>query len=234
MKLPDWMIDELALAGPEHRDDAFVAAYDRKQQFDPTEDIQTLISHGMDSSSIVIDLGAGTGTFALAAARHCKQLIAVDISPTMTSHLERRTAEHNLDNVQIVQAGLLSYQHQGDPVDIVYSRNTLHHLPDFWKGIALERMASILRPGGTLLLHDIVYSFDVAEAIPVIEHWLENAHHDPATGYTRDDLATHIREEYSTFSWLLEPLLQQAGFTIQEVETRGSRTYAAYLCIKRL
>ena len=38
-----WMIDELAHAGPEHLDPAFVAGYDRKQgDPDPAEDLTPL------------------------------------------------------------------------------------------------------------------------------------------------------------------------------------------------
>lgn len=42
-------------------------------------------------------------------------------------------------NVECGQAGFLSYHYQGDPVEFVYSRNALHHLPDYWKELALER-----------------------------------------------------------------------------------------------
>ena len=28
----------------------------------------------------------------------------------------------------------------------VYCRNVLHHLPDFWKGVALQRIAGLLAP----------------------------------------------------------------------------------------
>jgi len=59
-----------------------------------------------------------------------------------------------------VQAGFLSYEHEGNAADIVYSRNALHHLPDFWKAVALERIAGILKPDGTPRLRDLVFDFD--------------------------------------------------------------------------
>jgi hypothetical protein len=46
----------------------------------------------------------------------------------------------------------------------------------------------------------------------------------PARGYTREDFATHIRNEYSTFRWLLEPMLVTGGF---EVEPTISPHWAA-------
>ena len=64
----------------------------------------------------------------------------------------------------IVEAGLLSYSHVGRAPAVVYCRNVLHHLPDFWKGVALQRIAGLLAPNGVLLVRDIVYDFEPASA----------------------------------------------------------------------
>src|SRR5206468_12945657 len=119
-----------------------------------------------------------------------------------------------------------------DPPAAVFTRNALHHLPDFWKAIALERIARLLRPGGVLLLEDIVYAFDPAEAGEVLSAWIAAAPTDPVTGWTADQLAGHVREEHSTFTWLLEPMLERAGFEIDERWTSRSRTAASYTCIR--
>lgn len=58
-----WVIDELAHAGPEHLDPAFVAGYDRKQGYpDPAEDLAIFEAHGLGRTSAVLDLGAGPGS----------------------------------------------------------------------------------------------------------------------------------------------------------------------------
>lgn len=233
MSRPGWMIDELTLAGDEHLDPSYVAGYDAKSQTDPSPDITLLQSLGMDAASTVVDLGAGTGTFALAVAPHVRRVVAADVSPAMLDILRANLARAGVANVEPTHAGLLSYEHHGDPADVVYSRNTLHHLPDFWKGIALARIAAMLRPGGILRLHDLVYSFDPAEAPERIEAWLANAPSDPAQGFTRADLELHIRTEHSTYAWLLEPLLERAGFAIQQADYRPSGTFAAYVCVRR-
>lgn len=151
------MLDEPAHAGPEHLDPAFVAGYERKQGYpDPAEDLAVLADHGLDLTSTVVDLGAGTGRFPLAAARRFGQVTAVDISPAMVQLLRDRAAEAGVANLRCVQAGFLSYQHAGPPADAVYTRNALHQLPDFWKAVALDRIAAMLRPGDALRLHDLV------------------------------------------------------------------------------
>jgi SAM-dependent methyltransferase len=124
----------------------------------------------------------------------------------------------------------LTYKHVGAPVDLVHTRNALHHLPDFWKAVALGRVARMLRPDGILILEDIVYAFEVSEVTTVIEPWLETAPTDPALGWTADQLAEHVRTEYSTFSWLLESLLDHAGFDVAERWFSESRVYASYTC----
>ena len=70
----------------------------------------------------------------------------------------------------------------------MFTRNALHQIPDFWKAIALDRIGRVLRPGGILLLRDLVYDFRPAEAESVFEEWFDHAATDPARGYTRGRL----------------------------------------------
>jgi trans-aconitate methyltransferase len=135
-----------------------------------------------------------------------------------------------LPPLEYVQGGFLSYS-PAVPVDGVYTRHALHQLPDFWKAVALSRIAAMLKPGGVLRLRDLVYDFRPDEAAEVFTGWLASAAADPAEGYTAADYAEHIRTEHSTFRWLLEPMITAAGFVITEV-TCERRLYAAYTCVK--
>jgi ubiquinone/menaquinone biosynthesis C-methylase UbiE len=191
-----------------------------------------LSARGLDATSMVVDLGAGTGRFALAAARRFGQVTAVDISPAMLEVLRVRAATAAVTNLACMQAGFLSYQHAGSPADAVYTRNALHQLPDFWKAVALNRISRMLRPGGVLRLHDLIYDFQPSVADTAFQRWLDNAAEDPARGYTSADFAEHIRTEYSTFRWLLEPMLAATGFEIVTADFSGS-VYGAYTCRKR-
>jgi SAM-dependent methyltransferase len=231
---PRWFPDELARAGQEHLDPAYAAGYDRKTtpHFDPSDEVALLRDLGLGETHTLVDLGAGTGAVALAAAKVCRRVVAVDVSAAMlavgTDEAERR----GLDNVESVTQGFLTYEHRGEPADFVYSRNALHHLPDFWKAIALERIAGFLRPGGILRLRDLVFSFEPRDAISGVEAWLAGAAESPTRGWTRSELEEHLREEHSTFTWLLEPMLERAGFDIRDAEYR-SGAYAAYVCAYR-
>jgi ubiquinone/menaquinone biosynthesis C-methylase UbiE len=226
------MIDELAHAGPEHLDPEFVAQFDRKQGYpDPAEDLAGLREHGIGQASTVVDLGAGTGRFTLAAAPEVSRVVAVDVSPVMLASLRDRAASAGLANVECVQAGFLSYEHTGPPADAVFTRHALHQLPDFWKVLALDRIARLLRPGGVLRLRDLIFDFQPAEAGAVLGAWLENAADDPSLGYTSDDYVQHLRTEFSTFRWLFEPMLTAAGFEIVTASFED-RIYGAYTCVR--
>jgi SAM-dependent methyltransferase len=227
-----WMLDEFRHAGDEHLDPAFVAGFDRKQgHFDVDGDLEVLRQHGtLGEHATVVDLGAGTGRFALAAAGHCGRVVAVDVSPAMTEYMRRAAA--GLSGIEVVRAGFLTYQHAGPAADGVYSRHALHQLPDFWKGIALSRIAGFLRPGGVLRLHDLVYDCRPAEAPALIERWMGSASTDPDAGYSAEDYATHVRTEFGTYRDLLDRLIDATGFQVLDLQVRG-QLYAAYTCVKR-
>lgn len=218
-----WRPDEQALAGDEHLDPGYVAGYDAKAGFDPAE--LALLGSG----TTLVELGTGTGALAAAAARagRFRRVVGVDPSPAMLAAARARDVA-----VEWVQAGFLSYEHAGAPADAVYSRHALHHLPDVWKAVALARVAALLRPGGVLRLRDLVFSCGPDEVEAVVDAWLAAAPERPEHGWTRAELETHLRTEHSTFSWLLEPMLERAGFSIREAEYGAGRTHAAYVCVR--
>lgn len=233
---PDsWWLDERAHAGREHFDEAHARRYDSKMDADADAEVRMLQDAGvLASSSCVVDLGAGSGQFALSAAAACRRVVAVDVSPVMLGRLREKLVSGRASNVETVGAGFLTYEHTGEAADVVYSRYALHHLPDFWQALALRRVADMLRPGGVFRLSDVVYSFEPADAEQRIEAWIvETMARDVEGGWTRAELAEHVRDENSTFSWLLEPMLDRAGFDLVEAEYSASGMDARYLCAKR-
>jgi ubiquinone/menaquinone biosynthesis C-methylase UbiE len=230
---PDsWWLDEKKHAGREHFDEAHARRYDAKMDAQAAGELRLLQNAGLlGPDSTVVELGAGTGQFSLAAAAVCRRVVAVDVSPVMTAVLQEKLAAQGAGNVELVDAGFLTYEHTGEPADVVYSRLALHHLPDFWKAIALQRIAALLCPGGALRLSDVVYSFDPAQAEHAIEAWIADATTtDVESGWTRAELAEHVRDESSTFAWLLEAMIERAGFAIVDFEYSADGMSAEYLC----
>ena len=214
-----WILDEVASAGRENMDPDHVARYDTKEDAGAAGELRVLEDLGLDHRSAVVDIGAGTGQFTLAAASVCARVVAVDVSPVMVRRLQAKVDASNVSNVEVVQSGFLSYEHRGNAADFVYSRYALHHLPDFWKAMALERVRHILRPRGVLRLWDVVYSFNPADVEQRVEAWCATGAAgatDVEAEWTRGELEEHVRDEHSTFSWLLEPMIQRSGFEIED------------------
>lgn len=232
---PDsWWLDERRHAGREHFDVRHARRYDAKMDAQAPDEVRRLEDAGaLDAQSLVVDLGAGSGQFALAAAQVCRRVIAVDVSPVMLALLREKVERLAVGNVEPVDAGFLTYRHEGEPADLVYSRLALHHLPDFWQAVALSRIADMLRPGGAFRLSDVVYSFEAADAGSTIEAWIdETMATDVESGWTRAELAEHVRDEHSTFTWLLEPMIERAGFEIVDADYSESGMFAQCLCRK--
>src|SRR4029078_5140232 len=85
---------------------------------------------------------------------------------------------------------------------------------------------------GVLRLRDLIYDFRPAETEEGFRNWVGHAAPVPAEGYTGEDYAEHIRTEFSTFRWLLEPMLAEAGFEIADAKYQG-RLYGAYTRLRR-
>lgn len=225
----EWLIDELHYAGAEHLDEAYVDGYDRKAMVDPTDDIQKLLQLGLSQRSTAIDFGAGSGTFALAIAPYCRSVIAIDPSPAMNAHLQASSSKAGISNLSIVNSGFLTYHHAAEPVDFIFTRNALHHLPDFWKTLALTRMHALLVPNGILRMKDLIFDFNPDETQAKLAEWMTGAVDDPAVGWTAAELAEHVRKEYSTFSWIFEAILQRTRFAILD-RAYQRNVYGAYTC----
>jgi ubiquinone/menaquinone biosynthesis C-methylase UbiE len=227
---PDWVIDELSTAGRENLDPVHAGRYDSKEDAGAAKEVDLLVSLGMDDGTDVVDLGAGTGQFAVAAAATCNRLVAVDVSEVMLDQLRAKVAVRGITNIEIVNAGFVTYEHAGRPADFVYSRWALHQIPDFWKSLALTRMRRSLRAGGVLRLSDIVYCFEPDEAEERLEAWCATLPEVGEPGeWVRSDIVEHIHDEHSTYSWLLEPMIERCGFRIEDAERSEDGLFAAYV-----
>lgn len=106
-----WWLNEAASASRENLDVEHVSRYDAKEDAGPVEELTMLKELGLNSQSEIVDIGAGTGQFTLAAASACARVVAVDVSPVMLAALEAKVSASGLSNVEVVQSGFLTYKH---------------------------------------------------------------------------------------------------------------------------
>lgn len=215
---PVWQYDETKNSGVDYQDAATVAEYDsRHAAFRDYEAAARVIIErlGLDERHTVIDMGCGTGAFSLTAARHCRQIHAVDISRVMLERLTDKAALAGISNIETHHAGFLTYAHECAPVDAVVCVAALHHLPDFWKAVALQRMWTTLKPEGRLYLFDVVFPFSAGDHQREFDKWIGGMRLK-AGDWMKEEAVIHIRDEFSTFDWIMEGLLERAGFQIEQ------------------
>ena len=109
------------------------------------------------SADACVDLGAGTGFVALALAPMVDSVLTVDISPVMAESLAERAAQTGLDNVRTEVADLRSFRLPAASTDLVVSSYALHHLRDDDKRELAAEAARWLRPGGRIVIADMMF-----------------------------------------------------------------------------
>lgn len=228
---PKWQRDESIPINKDFGNREVVRAYDEwhgRLRDIEGENAAILAWLDLKPGEIVADIGCGTGAFARCAARHCGTVHAIDISTAMLDFVRWKVQEEGLDNVVCRQGSLLTYVHEGPPFDAMHTSMALHHLPDFWKQKALNRLAAILKPGGRFHLMDVVFQEGDVDAH--IDAWI--AQMEVRGGIeARESFQGHIRKEYSTFTWIMEGLLERAGFRIERAE-HSAGVIAHYYCTK--
>jgi len=195
-------------------DSAVASIYDRHDDSD-LRARAALTMLGVRPGWRVADIGCGNGVLACEAALLGAEVDAIDISPAMIALAELLAKDRKVA-IRTQSAGLLSFAYQPDSYDLIVSEFTLHHLPDFWKAVALSRIFAALKPGANFYLRDIVFVGTPDGVERDVEAWAEFSikNHD----FDRDSVITHMRDEYSTFGWVIERMLADVGFALVSVD----------------
>lgn len=227
---PPWQYDEFKHLATDFHDPQQVSSYDARQQTNLQKEINFVQELRMTPQHTVIEYGPGTGAFSIAAARQCQHVYAVDISQAMLEYAQKQAVAAGITNISFLQAGFLTYQHQHEPVDFIVTKFAFHHLPDFWKCISLQKINQQLKMGGYFILEDVIFSFPPYQYEEHIQGWIDTMS-SSGQSFSREDFEGHIRDEHSTYAWIIDGMLRQAGFRIERVHY-WSPVYAHYRCQK--
>lgn len=226
---PTWLYKEFQSTGVNYEDPKVSQQFEKRHRSfrDFNKEFEQIkIRTGLKNTDVVLDLGCGTGAFVIPAAKYCRKVYAVDVSKPMLGVLQEKIAEQKFQNVEVINAGFLTYQHTGEPIDVVVSSIALHHLPDYWKAVALDNISKTLKPGGVLYLFDVVFNFDVSNWQEGTQRVLDEM--SAAAGHEAD---AHISSEFSTFNWIQEGILERTGFKIEQI-IDDAGFLRAYVCRK--
>lgn len=109
----------------------------------------------------VLDAGCGAGHTAMAFAAVARQVIACDFTPAMLAQTAMLARERGAANIRPQLADVECLPFADDSFDLVATRYSAHH----WlkPKRALDEFKRLLKPGGVLLLSDIMASEDYAQ-----------------------------------------------------------------------
>ena len=113
-----------------------------------------LAAAGLRGGERVLDAGCGAGHTALAFAAGAAEVIAVDLTEAMLAQGRKLAATRGLSNISFKRGDVEKLPFADSSFDIVTSRYSAHHYPH--PHTALREFARVLKPGGMLLLADVV------------------------------------------------------------------------------
>jgi len=132
--------------------------------------VLNLLGPGVASRRLV-DLGCGEGRDAVRFARAGMEVLAVDVSAVGLEKAARWAASEGVA-LRTARASILDFRLE-EPVDVIYSSGTLHHLPAGLRAEVLRHYREWIRPGGIFAGNAFVERPD----IPVPPDWTPEEHH---------------------------------------------------------
>ena len=152
----------------------------------------------LEERARVVDIGGGTGGFAVHLAELGHTVTVVDPSPDALAALGRRAAESGVtDRVTGVQGDIDGLADLVDEADLVLCHGVLEVVDD--PAAALATIAGVLRPGGTLSLlvaqrHAAVVARAMAGHFQQARAMLDDpeAGGRPGRRFTRDELVSML------------------------------------------
>jgi ubiquinone/menaquinone biosynthesis C-methylase UbiE len=108
------------------------------------------------SGEDVLDVGCGTGTLALGAARAAPnvRVTGLDADASILARAEKKAAAAGLD-IGFDQGRSTALPYPDASFDLVLSTLFFHHLPDDAKRQSAAELVRVLRPGGRLVVGDL-------------------------------------------------------------------------------
>ncbi|SEB88452.1 class I SAM-dependent methyltransferase [Paenibacillus sp. GP183] len=114
----------------------------------PAETLLSLLD--VNGTVSVLDIGAGTGYFAIPAAAQTEGVVyALDVEPSMLEVIESKAEKGNLTNIRTIQGALEHIPLEDGAVDRIIASLVLHETDNL--KLAISEIARVLREGGRCL-----------------------------------------------------------------------------------
>ena len=134
---------------------AYLAMLDDPKRDDYQKPHEVITALKLKEGEVIADIGAGSGYFTFRLARHVGdtgRVYAVDVSPEMIVHLNRRIRDLKVKNVVSVLAAPDDPLLADASVDRFFICDTWHHIENRDRYLGL--LKKMLKPGGEVVMVD--------------------------------------------------------------------------------
>jgi len=105
----------------------------------------------------VVDIGCGAGQLSLALAERGARVLAIDASETMIAKLEERAGQRAMIGFECLASPIERLSLPAESVNVIVTSYALHYLRDADKGRLVAAAYHWLKPGGTLIIADMMF-----------------------------------------------------------------------------
>ena len=197
--MTSWQFDEFQQVGRDYGNPREVEIYDSTQadfRDVEAESKELLDLLALASSDVLIDFGSGTGTFAIAAARRCARVHAVDVSQALIDYAKAKANTAGISDIVFSHAGFLTYEHLDEPAAAIATTFASITCPTSGRELLWRECAPYLKPGGHLYIHDVI--LEQNNATEVIKAFIDQQ--SLAGGdFLKRDAEGHFQQEHSTY-----------------------------------
>ncbi len=108
----------------------------------------------LDEDMIVLEVACGAAHGSEVAAPHVRQVVALDVTPALLALGAARLDAAGIRNVLLQEGNAQALPFADGSFDLVFCRTAVHHFPRPEQ--ALAEMARVCRPGGRVVVQDMV------------------------------------------------------------------------------
>jgi ubiquinone/menaquinone biosynthesis C-methylase UbiE len=130
----------------------------------------------LEPGEVVLDVGCGTGTLAIAAKRHVGptgKVYGIDASPEMLAKAEKKARKASVE-VVLSSAMAQALPFPDAQFDVVLSTVMLHHLPHKARAQCAAEIRRVLKPSGRVLV--VEFGSPAREQKGVLAHFHRHGH----------------------------------------------------------
>lgn len=146
----------------------------RSHRWRTVENSAAYLAGRLEPGRSLLDVGCGPGTLTVDLARRLApgRVVGIDAEEGVLEEARAHAAAAGVDNVEFHPGEAYALAFDDGSFDLVHAHQVLQHLAE--PARALDEMARVCRPGGTVAARDADYpSFAWYPADPLLDRWME-------------------------------------------------------------